>query len=146
MKKVIITFVVLLAIVLSSCTALLAPSCAENEEVLIDVYNNTYRIMTEDAANNDYTGLVRLGLMFSDGGLSNVSQTKKINSVTMLEWCLNESMQGNSYTGYYVTYEVWFDDSRWYTLIDLTEFESGRYEWKVIDADRSLSAIQSMLY
>ena len=64
----------------------------------------------------------------------------------MLEWCLNESMQGNSYTGYYVTYEVKLGDERWYTLIDLTEFDSGRYEWKIIDADQSLSEIQSLLY
>lgn len=133
MKKVIITTVILLAIALSSCTALLAPSFAENDDVLIAVYDKTYRIKSRD------------WWIFGDD-LSKVPQTKKINSVKMLEWCLNESMLGDSYTGYFVTYEVWFDDSQWYTLIDLTEFDSDRYEWKVIDADQSLSTIQSMLY
>lgn len=141
MKKVIITTVILLAIALSSCTALLAPSFAENNNVLIDVYEETYRI------KKGYdTKRTILGFCDDFYGLSKVPQTKKINSVKMLEWCLNESMLGDSYTGYYVTYEVLIDDSRWYTLIDLTEFDSDRYEWKVIDADPSLSTIQSMLY
>ena len=80
------------------------------------------------------------------GTSTNEPESKKINSVKMLEWCLNESMLGDSYTGYFVTYEVLLDEGRWYTLIDLTEFDSDRYEWKVIDADQSLSTIQSMLY
>ena len=41
MKKVIITTVILLAIALSSCTTLLAPSFAETNDVLIDVYDKT---------------------------------------------------------------------------------------------------------
>lgn len=143
MKKVIITIVVLLAIALSSCTALLAPSFAENDDVLIDVYEETYRIKS---GFDSQLGLLFFEELFTKNGLSKVPQTKKINSVKMLEWCLNESMLGDSYTGYFVTYEVWFDDSQWYTLIDLTEFDSDRYEWKVIDADPSLSTIQSMLY
>lgn len=143
MKKVIITTVILLAIALSSCTALLAPSFAENDDVLIDVYEETYRIKS---GFDSQLGLLFFEELFTKNGLSKVPQTKKINSVKMLEWCLNESMLGDSYTGYFVTYEVWFDDSQWYTLIDLTEFDSDRYEWKVIDADPSLSTIQSMLY
>lgn len=137
MKKVIITTVILLAIALSSCTTLLAPSFAENNDVLIDVYDKTYCIRLED---------IGLGNLLILGTSTNEPESKKINSVKMLEWCLNESMLGDSYTGYFVTYEVLLDEGRWYTLIDLTEFDSDRYEWKVIDADQSLSTIQSMLY
>ena len=127
MKKVIITTVILLAIALSSCTTLLAPSFAENNDVLIDVYDKTYCIRLED---------ISLGSLLILGTSTNEPESKKINSVKMLEWCLNESMLGDSYTGYFVTYEVLLDEGRWYTLIDRTEFDSDRYEWKVSEGDQ----------
>ena len=113
------------------------------------MYNKTYKYRDHNryAGEPDlYANTMRFLCGNDDRAIRDISQNEKINHVEMLEWCLNESMQGNSFTGYYVTYVVKLGDERWYALIDLTEFDSGRYEWKMVDADRSLSAIQAMLY
>ena len=147
MKRLAVAFCVLATFSLSSCTAFLAPTYAENNDILVSVYDKTFDIMMEDGLE-DYSGQLYNTLRFlrGDGGFSKISQSEKISNTEMLEWCLNESMQGNSYTGYYITYEVKFEKSQWYALVDLTEFDSGRYEWKVIYASESLSEIQSLLY
>lgn len=134
MKRIIIALSVLCTFLLSSCTALLTPTHAEDESVLISVYDKT-------AGLDD--GVRIAHAIF---GIQEVSRSEKLNSVEMLDWCLNEQMLGDSYTGYFVTYKVKVGDETWYTLIDLTEFDSGSYEGKFIDTDRSLSTIQSMLY
>ena len=134
MKRIIIALSVLYTFLLSSCSALLAPTHAEDDSVLINVYDKTVGL--DDA--------VRIAHAFL--GIQEASRSEKINSVEMLDWCLNEQMLGDSYTGYFVTYKVKVGDETWYTLIDLTEFDSGSYEGKFIDTDRSLSTIQSMLY
>lgn len=147
MKRLALAFCVLATFALSACTTFLEPTCAERGDILVDVYNKTFDIMMEDGLE-DYSGQLYNTLRFlrGDGGFSKISQSEKISNTEMLEWCLNESMQGNSYTGYYITYEVRFEKSQWYALVDLTEFDSGRYEWKVIYASESLSEIQGMLY
>ena len=134
MQRIIIALSVLCTFLLSSCTALLTPTHAEDESVLISVYDKT-------AGLDD--GVRIAHAIF---GIQEASRSEKLNSVEMLDWCLNEQMMGNSYTGYFVTYKVKVGDETWYTLIDLTEFDSGSYEGKFIDTDRSLSTIQSMLY
>ena len=134
MKRIIIAFSVLCAFLLPSCSAFLTPTHAEDESVLINVYDKT-------AGLND--GVRIAHAIF---GIQEASRSEKLNSVEMLDWCLNEQMLGDSYTGYFVTYKVKVGDETWYTLIDLTEFDSGSYEGKFIDTDRSLSTIQSMLY
>ena len=134
MKRIIIALSVLCTFLLYSCTALLTPTHAEDESVLISVYDKT-------AGLDD--GVRIAHAIF---GIQEASRSEKLNSVEMLDWCLNEQMMGNSYTGYFVTYKVKVGDETWYTLIDLTEFDSGSYEGKFIDTDRSLSTIQSMLY
>ena len=134
MKRIIIALSVLCTFLLSSCTALLTPTHAEDEGVLISVYDKT-------AGLDD--GVRIAHAIF---GIQEASRSEKLNSVEMLDWSLNEQMLGNSYTGYFVTYKVKVGDETWYTLIDLTEFDSGSYEGKFIDTDRSLSTIQSMLY
>lgn len=134
MKRIIIALSVLCTFLLSSCTALLTPTHAEDDSVLISVYDKT-------AGLDD--GVRIAHAIF---GIQEASRSEKLNSVEMLDWCLNEQMLGDSYTGYFVTYKVKVGDETWYTLIDLTEFDSGSYEGKFIDTDRSLSTIQSMLY
>ena len=134
MKRIIIALSVLCTFLLYSCTALLTPTHAEDESVLISVYDKT-------AGLDD--GVRIAHAIF---GIQEASRSEKLNSVEMLDWCLNEQMLGDSYTGYFVTYKVKVGDETWYTLIDLTEFDSGSYEGKFIDTDRSLSTIQSMLY
>lgn len=134
MQRIIIALSVLCTFLLSSCTALLTPTHAEDESVLISVYDKT-------AGLDD--GVRIAHAIF---GIHEASRSEKLNSVEMLDWCLNEQMLGDSYTGYFVTYKVKVGDETWYTLIDLTEFDSGSYEGKFIDTDRSLSTIQSMLY
>ena len=134
MKRLIIAFSVLCTFLLSSCTALLTPTHAEDESVLISVYDKTVGL--DDGVR----------IAHAIFGIQEASRSEKLNSVEMLDWCLNEQMLGDSYTGYFVTYKVKVGDETWYTLIDLTEFDSGSYEGKFIDTDRSLSSIQSMLY
>ena len=134
MKRIIIALSVLCTFLLSSCTALLTPTHAEDESVLISVYDKTVGL--DDGVR----------IAHAIFGIQEASRSEKLNSVEMLDWCLNEQMMGNSYTGYFVTYKVKVGDETWYTLIDLTEFDSGSYEGKFIDTDRSLSTIQSMLY
>lgn len=134
MKRLIIAFSVLCTFLLSSCTALLTPTHAEDESVLINVYDKTVGL--DDGVR----------IAHAIFGIHEASRSEKLNSVEMLDWCLNEQMLGDSYTGYFVTYKVKVGDETWYTLVDLTEFDSGSYEGKFIDTDRSLSTIQSMLY
>ena len=134
MKRIIIALSVLCTFLLSSCTALLTPTHAEDDSVLINVYDKTVGL--DDGVR----------IAHAIFGIQEASRSEKINSVEMLDWCLNEQMLGDSYTGYFVTYKVKVGDETWYTLIDLTEFDSGSYEGKFIDTDRSLSTIQSMLY
>ena len=134
MKRIIIALSVLCTFLLSSCTALLTPTHAEDDSVLISVYDKTVGL--DDGVR----------IAHAIFGIHEASRSEKLNSVEMLDWCLNEQMLGDSYTGYFVTYKVKVGDETWYTLIDLTEFDSGSYEGKFIDTDRSLSSIQSMLY
>ena len=134
MKRIIIALSVLCTFLLSSCTALLTPTHAEDESVLINVYDKTVGL--DDGVR----------IAHAIFGIQEASRSEKLKSVEMLDWCLNEQMMGDSYTGYFVTYKVKVGDETWYTLVDLTEFDSGSYEGKFIDTDRSLSTIQSMLY
>ena len=134
MKRIIIALSVLCTFLLSSCSALLAPTHAEDESVLINVYDKTVGL--DDGVR----------IAHAIFGIQEASRSEKLKSVEMLDWCLNEQMMGDSYTGYFVTYKVKVGDETWYTLIDLTEFDSGSYDGKFIDTDRSLSTIQSMLY
>ena len=134
MKRIIIALSVLCTFLLSSCSALLAPTHAEDDSVLINVYDKTVGLDN---------GVRIAHAIF---GIQEASRSEKLKSVEMLDWCLNEQMMGDSYTGYFVTYKVKVGDETWYTLVDLTEFDSGSYEGKFIETDRSLSTIQSMLY
>lgn len=134
MKRIIIALSVLCTFLLSSCSALLAPTHAEDDSVLINVYDKTVGLDN---------GVRIAHAIF---GIQEASRSEKLKSVEMLDWCLNEQMMGDSYTGYFVTYKVKVGDETWYTLVDLIEFDSGSYEGKFIDTDRSLSTIQSMLY
>ena len=134
MKRIIIALSVLCTFLLSSCTALLTPTHAEDDSVLINVYDKTVGL--DDGVR----------IAHAIFGIQEASRSEKINSVEMLDWCLNEQMLGDSYTGYFVTYKVKVGDETWYTLVDLIEFDSGSYEGKFIDTDRSLSTMQIMLY
>lgn len=134
MKRIIIALSVLCTFLLSSCSALLAPTHAEDDSVLISVYDKTVGL--DDGVR----------IAHAIFGIQEASRSEKLKSVEMLDWCLNEQMMGDSYTGYFVTYKVKVGDETWYTLVDLIEFDSGSYEGKFIDTDRSLSTIQSMLY
>ncbi len=134
MKRIIIALCVLCTFLLSSCSALLAPTHAEDDSVLINVYDKTVGL--DDGVR----------IAHAIFGIQEASRSEKLKSVEMLDWCLNEQMMGDSYTGYFVTYKVKVGDETWYTLVDLIEFDSGSYEGKFIDTDRSLSTIQSVLY
>ena len=141
MKRIIIALSVLCTFLLPSCSAFLAPSHAEDDDLLEAVYDKTLSMQWGTSGFSNMLAVCN-GL----GDYQRVPKSQKIKSVEMLDWSLNEQMLGNSYTGYFVTYKVTYGDKTKYTLIDLTEFDSGGYQWKVIDCDSSLSTIQSMLY
>lgn len=141
MKQIIIALSVLCAFLLPSCSAFLSPNHAEDDDLLAAVYDETLS-MQWGTTNWDRV----LAVCNNLGDYQKVPKSQKIKSVEMLDWTLNEQMLGNSYTGYFVTYKVSYGDNTRYTLIDLTEFDAGGYQWKVIDCDPSLSSIQSMLY
>lgn len=130
---------------LSSCGALLAPKYAENDEVLCHVYD----VVREESTSELEDGLQLLAIL-AGGKLATPTTEEKIQNTKMLEWSVNEQMLGDSYTGYFVTYRVVINKGEnsytYYALVDLTEFDSGEYEWEVVDVDESLSAIQSWLY
>lgn len=130
---------------LSSCGALLAPKYAENDEVLCHVYD----VVCEESTSELEDGLQLLAIL-AGGKLATPTTEEKIQNTKMLEWSVNEQMLGDSYTGYFVTYRVVINKGEnsytYYALVDLTEFDSGEYEWEVVDVDESLSAIQSWLY
>lgn len=148
MKRSLIIFcVVLVTHLFSSCSGLLAPQYAENEDVLVFVYDYTSKMAYRISCVEDgYDGQALRTLEFLSSMGEETPRSEKIRSVEMLDWSLNEQTQGESYTGYFVTYSVRLDKRIWYALVALTEFDSGRYEWEVIDIDRSLSEIKSMLY
>lgn len=141
MKRIIFALSVLSTIMLSSCSGLLAPQYAENDDILVSVYDYTSK-NADGLSDGEKFAYALFGLYEYD----NTTREEKITRVEILDWCLNEQMQGNSYTGYFVTYKVSIGDNILYALVDLAEFDSGRYEWKVIDIARSLSEIQSWLY
>lgn len=130
---------------LSSCGALLAPKYAEDEDVLCHVYD----VVREESTSELEDGLQLLAIL-AGGKLATPTTEEKIQNTKMLEWSVNEQMLGDSYTGYFVTYRVVINKGEnsytYYALVDLTEFDSGEYEWEIVDVDESLSAIQSWLY
>lgn len=75
----------------------------------------------------------------------NLSDKEKLENIHVINWEYNRSTQGDSYEGYFITYSVDIDDDVLYSLVDLVEFENGRYEWTILEKSRSLSAIQNLL-
>lgn len=131
---------------LSSCGALLAPQYAETEKVLCYVYD-----VVREESTSEFEESLQIFAVLAGGKLADPPTTEeKIQNTKMLEWSVNEQMLGDSYTGYFVTYRVVINKGEssytYYALVDLTEFDSGEYEWEVVDVDESLSAIQSWLY
>ena len=122
---------------LTACNALLAPEHAED--------NNVSKLSKTDIEE----GLDALCL-FTGGSLPELTVAEKIQNTKMLEWSLNEQMLGDTYTGYFITYEVQVQKRNgsvtYYALVDFTEFDSGKWQFKVLDVDESLSEIQSLLY
>lgn len=74
-----------------------------------------------------------------------LSDKEKLENIHVINWEYNRSTQGDSYEGYFITYSVDIDDDVLYSLVDLVEFENGRYEWTILEKSRSLSAIQNLL-
>lgn len=58
-------------------------------------------------------------------------------NVEMIDWQWSGT-QGETFTGYYVVYSV---NSTEYIIIDLVEFDNGKYEMKFINRARSLSSL-----
>ena len=130
---------------LTACNALLAPEHAEDNNVLCRVYDKVSKLSKTDIEE----GLDALCL-FTGGSLPELTVAEKIQNTKMLEWSLNEQMLGDTYMGYFITYEVQIQKRNgsvtYYALVDFTEFDSGKWQFKVLDVDESLSEIQSLLY
>jgi len=78
----------------------------------------------------------------------------KFMIIEPIDYVFNQQMQGNSYVGYFVTYSLdmsypaneYYSQLPYYYLVQLTEFDNGRWEAEIIDKSKSLSEIQSNLY
>ena len=91
MKRIIIALSVLCTFLLSSCSALLAPTHAEDDNLLEAVYDKTLS-MQWGTTNWDRV----LAVCNNLGDYQKVPKNQKIKSVEMLDWSLNEQMLGNS--------------------------------------------------
>lgn len=139
-------FLSLLILSIYSCSSLLKPEKAENPKVLLYVFNQTKAEITGNAFGFDGFELLS-AFMGGSGGSMSLSDEEKIECVEMVEWTLDEDLiDGSDYTGYFVIYRVTILDQTYYSLLSLTEFDSGRAEWKLEAVETSLSEIKSWLY
>ena len=61
------------------------------------------------------------------------------DEVKMLNWTLNEDALADTYTGYFVEYEI---GSGFYALLDLVEYDNeDRYTWELVYSGNSLSEL-----
>ena len=74
MKRIIIALSVLCTFLLSSCTALLTPTHAEDDSVLINVYDKTVGL--DDGVR----------IAHAIFGIQEASRSEKLKSVEMLDW------------------------------------------------------------
>lgn len=130
---------------LTSCNALLAPEHAKDNNVRCRIYDEVSK-----QSKSDFEEGLDLFCLVAGGSLPELTVAEKIQNTKMLEWSLNEQMLGDTYTGYFITYEVQVQKRNgsvtYYALVDFTEFDSGKWQFKVLDVDESLSEIQSWLY
>ncbi len=143
MKTKIFAFITLtILLCLPSCTALLAPEHAEDDDILCYVYDKVH--YAEIVSDPLYVFNTFAGAKYSTAD----TDEEKVERTEMLEWHLNESMLGNSYTGYYIVYTARMCETEktFYALLDLTEFVSGKCEYKLLSTNSSLSEINSLLY
>ena len=126
-----------IAILFMVCTSFLTscsvgPKYMEEEDLLKNVYEKTH--------------WETICLYWRDS--PRPTEEDEINGTQVIDWVYNEQTIGNTYQGYFVTYSVDMVDTEttYYALVDLVEFDDGRYEWSVIDVSSSLSDIQSNLY
>ena len=76
---------------------------------------------------------------------ANESTETRTANTQLVEWCANSDEISSNYTGFLVTYRVTVEDGTYYALIDLLEFEDGRYEARLIAIENTLSAIKSYI-
>ncbi len=139
-------FFALIAIVvlvcLPSCSALLAPEHAEDDDILCWVYDQVHN--EEIVSDPWYVFSYFAGAEYPKAS----TDEEKVARTKMLEWHLNEDMLGDNYTGYYIVYTARMCETEktFYALLDLTEFDTGRREWKLLSTSSSLSEINSLLY
>lgn len=131
----------LMSIVLTSCSGLLAPEHAEDAKILRYVYDKTEKEVKSDL---EY-GLEGLAILCG-AQRTKLSDEDIQERVTVQDWFLNEDCLGDTYTGYFIIYNVQIDEDRnYYTLISLTEFDNGHYEWSFETVERTLSNVLSYL-
>lgn len=119
-----------------ACSSFHEPQCMKERAILLDVYNKTWHNRSDE----------EIGLSFLFGQFGpELSDEEILENIHVINWEHNQNTQGDSYEGYFVTYSVNIDDDVLYSLVDLVEFENGRYEWTVLETSRSLSAIQNLL-
>lgn len=120
-------------------------------EQYIDQWNNFYNqqkgdsywwLKEETAASirlcrNDQKRAQKLLLALFDGFMDYCAYYAD-QDITVLNWDYENSSQGDSYTGYLVTYEI---EKGYYALIHLIEFDDDRYSMKLIYQGSSFSTL-----
>lgn len=137
MKKTILsTMLIVVCTLFCACSLFHEPRCMNERAILLDVYNKTWYNRSDD----------EIGFSFLCGQFCpELSDEEILENIHVINWEYNRSTQGDSYEGYFVTYSVNIKDDVLYSLVDLVEFENGRYEWTVLETSSSLSAIQNLL-
>ena len=125
----------------ASCSVVEGPKNAETDKVKGYVYA---QVWDYDWENNPKGALVKAFVAPLKGACDIPTETRTANT-QLVEWCANSDEISSNYTGFLVTYRVTVEDGTYYALIDLLEFEDGRYEARLIAIENTLSAIKAYI-
>lgn len=147
MKNKYLLGILAISFLCTSCNNLLEPQYATSNDVLSWVYAAAEEEYMSTMLHSDDPFEQRMiegmqELMQSIGYECKVPEEDRIAKTSMMEWILNSDVQGDTYTGYFITYQVELKEEIVYALIDLVEFDNtGKYEIKLVGVERTISDI-----
>lgn len=127
--------------IFASCSLVKGPKNSEADKVKGFVYA---KVWDYDWENNPKGALVKAFVAPLKGACNIPMETRTANT-EVVEWTVNSDEISSDYTGFLVTYRVTLDDGSYYALIDLMEFDDGRYEAQLIAIENTLSAIKAYM-
>ncbi len=133
---------VMAVFIFASCSLVKGPKNSETDKVKGFVYA---KIWDYDLENNPKGALIRSFATSFVGACNTPIETRTANT-DVVEWNVNSDEISSDYTGFLVTYRVTLNDgTSYYALIDLLEFDDGRYEAQLIAIENTLSAIKAYM-